>query len=236
MKTKPDLFYGFMGWTYNSYMDTPPHNGYYILHSWAKDFATKEEKNPLDCERSFVFTSNVDGHFRKAGFDKVAEIHGCKLRWHCSVPRRCEKETFGFDLAFRFPVDPVSRELPKEHHPICKFCKTRNARPNCMLFYDQNFFDATMNQYVEYNAWKTKMLEICNDKSKKVVVIELGCGTLIPTVRAEDDSFLLATENSTLIRINPDALTDACRNPEKTIRVPSGALAALERINAFLQG
>lgn len=52
----------------NLYRRTVPHEGLHILNRWA-------DRKPLG---AFVFTSNVDGQFQKAGFghDGVAEIHG----------------------------------------------------------------------------------------------------------------------------------------------------------------
>ena len=49
----PELAWGFYGHRYNLYQSTNPHVGYRILNNWVKKF-----KIP-----SFVFTSNVDGHF-----------------------------------------------------------------------------------------------------------------------------------------------------------------------------
>ena len=43
------------------YFETKPHQGFYILKNWVEQFQ-------LDY---FITTSNVDGHFQKAGFDKL---------------------------------------------------------------------------------------------------------------------------------------------------------------------
>src|SRR5215212_7825284 len=57
-KTDPHLAWGFYGHRMMLYRRTQPHPGYRVLRRWAD---TKELG-------SFVFTSNVDGHFQRAGF------------------------------------------------------------------------------------------------------------------------------------------------------------------------
>ena len=64
----PEFAWGFYGHRYNLYHNTTPHEGFHILRKWV----AKMRKG------HFVFTSNVDGHFQKAGFseDTVVECHG----------------------------------------------------------------------------------------------------------------------------------------------------------------
>ncbi|TRC20635.1 NAD-dependent deacetylase, partial [Mannheimia haemolytica] len=59
----------------NQYRQAEPHQGYAILKRWA------ESKQ----HGYFVFTSNVDGHFRKAGFseDRIYECHGTLDHLQC---------------------------------------------------------------------------------------------------------------------------------------------------------
>src|SRR5437867_3702542 len=56
----PAQAWGFFGHRLNLYRDTAPHAGFQILRRWA-------ESRPAGY---FVFTSNVDGHFTRAGFDE----------------------------------------------------------------------------------------------------------------------------------------------------------------------
>ena len=66
--TEPHKFWYFYGHRYNIYNKNKPHNGFKILldicHNLKKEY--------------HVCTSNVDGHFLKAGFDKnkVTEMNG----------------------------------------------------------------------------------------------------------------------------------------------------------------
>ena len=71
----PALAWGFYGHRLELYRKTKPHDGYAILHRWAK-------AKGKDC---FVFTSNVDGQFQKAGFpaSRIVECHGSIHHLQC---------------------------------------------------------------------------------------------------------------------------------------------------------
>ena len=64
---QPELAWGFYGHRLDLYRKTVPHAGFGILKKW-----TDAKKG------SWVFTSNVDGQFQKAGFakDQIHECHG----------------------------------------------------------------------------------------------------------------------------------------------------------------
>src|SRR5215213_3373645 len=57
----PAVGWGFYGHRLNLYRATRPHQGFDILLRWATS-------RPADMAACFVFTSNVDGHFQRAGF------------------------------------------------------------------------------------------------------------------------------------------------------------------------
>jgi NAD-dependent SIR2 family protein deacetylase len=66
-----------------------------------------------ECSQSFVFTSNIDGHFKHAGFkeDEVAEIHGSLMEWQCRTPHMCSKEVWTLEPDFRFEVALLKFDL-----------------------------------------------------------------------------------------------------------------------------
>jgi len=72
----PQQAWGFYGHRAKLYSSTRPHKGFAAMKQFcdSKDF--------------FVFTSNIDGQFQKAGFDddKVYECHGSLGFYQCSVP------------------------------------------------------------------------------------------------------------------------------------------------------
>lgn len=73
----PEFAWGFYGHRLNLYNRTTPHDGFAILRRWAAC-------RPYG---SFVFTSNVDGQWQKAGFDAVLECHGSR-QGACYHPAR----------------------------------------------------------------------------------------------------------------------------------------------------
>ena len=70
--TDPPFAWGFYGHRLNLYRRTEPHEGFAILGRWAERMSAG----------AFVVTSNVDGHFQRAGFDpeRVVEVHG-SIHW-----------------------------------------------------------------------------------------------------------------------------------------------------------
>ena len=72
----PQLAWAFYGHRLNLYTDTTPHDGFKMLLELVK---TKNDNY-------FIFTSNVDGQFQKAGFaqDKIYEVHGSIHHLQCT--------------------------------------------------------------------------------------------------------------------------------------------------------
>ena len=72
----PELAWGFYGHRMGLYRRTEPHEGFAILRRWA-------DRMPRG---GFVYTSNVDGHFQRAGFDPDADRRGPRdHRRRCSA-------------------------------------------------------------------------------------------------------------------------------------------------------
>src|SRR5205807_506106 len=71
----PPLAWGFYGHRLGLYRRTRPHRGFAILRRWG-------ERMPAG---AFVYTSNVDGQFQRAGFDPetVVECHGSIHSMQC---------------------------------------------------------------------------------------------------------------------------------------------------------
>ena len=74
---EPRRTWGFYGYRYHLYQNTTPHKGFALLKSWQDGKATP----------GFVYTSNVDGQFQKAGFaaDQIYECHGSILHLQCCM-------------------------------------------------------------------------------------------------------------------------------------------------------
>lgn len=177
-KKDPKLAWGFYGHRLDLYRKINPHQGFELLRTIAE-----EENLPY-----FIFTSNVDGQFQKAGFDdqNIYECHGSIHHLQCSIP--CSKQIWSAET-----LQPVIEselcqwqgDLPK-----CPNCGAL-ARPNILMFDDYHWIsDRQEQQRQRMDKWVRP--------HRNILVIEMGAGTAIPTVRYFSERF-----SPTLIRINP---------------------------------
>jgi NAD-dependent SIR2 family protein deacetylase len=210
-RTDPELAWGFYGHRLELYRRTRPHAGYAILAQWFGRMP----------QGGFVYTSNVDGHFQRAGFpgDLVYEVHGAIDFLQCTAD--CGVGIFPAD-GWTLRIDESSmRALPPL--PACPRCQSL-ARPNVLMFGDGQW-DPTRSdaQRQRLRSWLRSLA------GARLVVLECGAGTAVPTVRiaCEDLTRQLA---GTLIRINP-------REPDVPpgqISLPMPALEALQALQERL--
>ena len=210
-KRDPELAWGFYGHRLNLYRATKPHDGFAILQRWT------ETKN----RGSFVFTSNVDGQFQKAGFDDLAtvECHGSISHLQCTKP--CRQDIWdGHELHIDVDDGTMRAVSPL---PTCPECGAL-ARPNVLMFNDWNWLPHRMSdQERRFASW----LETLG--GARLVIIEIGAGSAVPTVRFTSERLASRTD-ATLIRINPREP----QVPSGQIGVPLGALEALQTIDRHL--
>lgn len=185
-KENPKLAWAFYGHRLKMYKETIPHEGFYIL------------KRLGESKRGgyFVFTSNVDGQFQKAGFDekKIVEIHGSIHYLQCIVP--CTDDIWSADRV-DIEIDMENFEA-EEPLPKCIHCG-KIARPNILMFGDWEWIPhRTEGQEFLFENW----LEKIEDMGYKLVIIEIGAGKAVPTVRLTSER-IADRLGGTLIRINP---------------------------------
>ena len=181
--------------TYSRY---EPHKGYTDLLNLNKDM--------------FVVTSNVDGHFERAGFDpeKIVEIHGDLKTMQCS--KFCCRETWAMP-EWDEEIHQYS-EIPK-----CPHCAAV-LRPQVMMFNDPYFYyNKVDDQLARYRAWE--------ESKRNIVGIELGAGTSIPSIR-----IFGAERTQKLIRINP---YDAEITRSQDISIPTTAVEGIEILFSILK-
>ena len=202
-RANPELAWGFYGHRLNLYRSTQPHEGFQILRRWAD---TKPHG-------AFVYTSNVDGQFQKAGFvdSQIHECHGSIHHLQCT-DSICGTVWPATD--FYPEVELASCRMTGEL-PRCPACR-KLARPNILMFGDSDWIpDRYDQQYQALTDWLRK--------PKDLVVIEMGAGLAVPTVR-----YFGEYQGVPLIRIN-------VRDPEgernNVLGLPMGALEALSRID-----
>ncbi len=211
-KTNPNLAWGFYGHRLHLYRDTNPHDGFRILREIC-------DKKP---DGYFAFTSNVDGQFQKAGFDreKIVECHGSIHSFQCSEP--CTKEIWrGDDI--NIDVDE-STMLAADPLPKCPHCGAL-ARPNILMFGDWSWLSYRSDlQEKRMYDWLDSL------KGKKLVIIEIGAGKAVPTVRYQSESSSIR-RNAKLIRINPRE-SDV---PAGNISLPLPAFEGIKNISMALK-
>jgi NAD-dependent SIR2 family protein deacetylase len=206
----PDLAWGFYGHRLALYRETVPHEGFALLREWGA---------AMD-QGCFVFTSNVDGQFQKAGFDPRAiyECHGSIHHLQCLEP--CCSKIWAAD-EFVPDVDASACRLRNEP-PRCPECGGL-ARPNILMFGDWGWVERRSEmQAARLEAWLQKV--------RRPLVIELGAGTAIPSVRHFEQS--VVQRGGRLVRINPREFAVA-NAPD--VGIGAGALEGLRVIAAEVQ-
>ncbi|MEJ2202294.1 MAG: Sir2 family NAD-dependent protein deacetylase [Desulfuromonadaceae bacterium] len=207
----PAFGWGFYGHRTNLYRSTAPHAGFALLRRWA-------EERDLD---SFVVTSNVDGHFQKAGFgeDQILEVHGSIHHLQCLKP--CSMNIW--DNREDIPVDLET--MRAAHIPLCPHCGDA-ARPNILMFGDYSWIsNRSQGQEMRFQLF------LDQHRDHPTLVVEMGAGTAIPTIRHLSER-LGQRSGTTVVRINP-------REPQiraPHISIPNGALAGLSDIDRALTG
>lgn len=193
----PTLAWGFYGHRLDLYRRTVPHAGFAVLRGWG----------------ARVFTSNVDGQFQRAGFADVAEVHGSIHHLQCVEP--CTDEVWAADDVV-IEVDPETMRAVSPL-PSCRDCGGP-ARPNILMFGDWAWVPGRSQRQLDaLTEWRRGR--------RNLVVLELGAGLAVPTVRRQAE--LASAASGALIRINP-------REPDvrhgRGVSLRMGALEALQAL------
>ncbi len=165
---------------------------------------------------SFVFTSNVDGQFQKAGFseERIMECHGSIHHLQCidncqGMIWSADGTEVGISEDFR-AYDPL---------PACPFCGAV-ARPNILMFNDYGWeYARTDGQRERLVKW----MDTIEEEGGRLAIVEMGAGTAVPTVRNTSEQ-IAARFDVPLIRINPRESFGA------EIALSMGAQEALQQI------
>jgi NAD-dependent SIR2 family protein deacetylase len=208
-RENPHLAWAFYGHRLNLYRNTVPHHGFDQLLEIGSS-------KPYGY---FVFTSNVDGQFQKAGFaqERVVECHGSIHHFQCTAG--CTAEIWDADNETVSIEEKTFRAL--EPLPSCRNCSAL-ARPNILMFGDWSWLGhRTDGQHRRFDAWLNEVAGC----SARLAVIELGAGRAIPTVRHTSERVLQRIKGM-LIRINPRE----DNVPAGQIGLPFGAAEGVRRI------
>jgi NAD-dependent SIR2 family protein deacetylase len=203
----PRLAWGFYGHRLALYRRTVPHAGFSLLQRWG--------------ERSLhglaVFTSNVDGQFQRAGFapELIHECHG-SLHW-LQCLRGCGQAPL--------PADDLTPQIDEAECrwlgelPACPRCGVL-LRPNLLMFGDWGWVSE------RYDAQEQRLARWLA-RVERPVVIEIGAGTDIPSVRHFGQQ-LVAHRGGQWVRINPREPAVAA---SLGVGLAMGALPALQALS-----
>jgi len=202
----PAFAWGFYGHRTNLYRETVPHAGFHILRELITYLSLS----------AFVVTSNVDGQFQKAGFDEeeILEVHGSIHHLQCSVP--CSRSIW--ENREQIPVNTDT--MRAKHFPRCIRCGAV-ARPNILMFGDWSWISDRSDRQ------RQRFDKFIGANVTSIVVVELGAGTAIPTIRNLGEQ-LGRRYGAKVIRINP---REAEIDPPH-VSLSLGALDGLRKIAA----
>ena len=145
----------------------------------------------------FVITTNVDGRFEEAKFDKekLFKVQGDYSLFQCSLP--CKQETFYNEKEIREMVKSrKDLKIPKELIPKCPHCG-RNMSMNLRC---DNTFVQDDNWYYSMDRYK-KFLD--ESKNKNILFLELGVGYNTPAIiKYSFWDMALKNENSIYASVN----------------------------------
>lgn len=159
----PRQAWGFYGHRLQLYRRTKPHAGFDILRQLGEQLT----------HGYFVYTSNVDGQFQRAGFDsqRIHECHGSIHFTQCLM--NCTQQVYPAEnLAINIDEDTCQWLGPL---PLCRSCGSP-LRPNILMFDDWHWNDRRQAQQ------ETRLFDWLQ-QVEKPLVIELGAGSHIATVR-----------------------------------------------------
>ena len=209
-KSRPELAWGFKSHFYKIMNELEPHNGYHELLESIQD--------KYDY---FVATSNIDGYFKRAGFDqnKIYEVHGSVNYLQC-MDKNCNNLN-GVTHAENLPTYNKDTFIA-DWLPKCKYCN-KMSRPNVSMFGDVEFYGKPYeHQRKRLNDWLSNIKK----NNKKLVILEIGCGINPHSLRMSNGKMMsgewkmpVFDNNIGTIRLNPNDEQEE----KETIHISMGA-------------
>ena len=213
-RENPKLAWGFYGHRCKLYLNTKPHIGYYIIKKWTEQFSLP----------SFVFTSNVDGHFAQVGWaNQLIECHGSLMQLQCI--QNCGQPIWEFKKNYAKKLEISMESLTcTSPLPTCPSCGSI-ARPNILMFSD---FYWNPSNYLKQEKKLSWWLE--KHANAKLLIFEFGAGLGVPTVRSFCEK-IQQKYGCSMFRFNP---RDS-EAPKSVKTIPMKAKDALLLLNQKIQ-
>lgn len=182
----------------------------------------QELYNIVNKKEYFVITTNVDGQFEKAGFDKdkLFIVQGDYGFLQCEDACH-NKLYYNEEMVEKWLKNTKNCKIPSDLVPKCPVCGENmdmNLRKDANFVQDENWY----NQSEKYEDFLNKT------KENKVVLLEIGVGFNTPgIIRFPFEQIVYNNLKSTLIRINKDY-------PQTMLEIDSRAILFDEDINKII--
>lgn len=216
------LAWGYSVTRYKAFEEATPHAGYSMILSWQKPLA--------------IFTSNIDSHFHRTILGRggvhakvpLVEYHGSMRHVQCHRNCRGSVAPAQHDVVANTVVDAVSGQA-EVLYPKCENCGALQ-RFNVCLIADTHF-----NSELRDEQLKAFHRFVYHWQQTDLVVLEIGAGKAIPTVR-DMSEMLLFEKGASLIRINlDDPELPTAPEDEQSVSLQGGALEMLRAIDAKMK-
>ena len=221
----PHLAWGYSAYIYRAFKQAEPHAGYHIMKKWG------EEKRGGYA----VFTSNIDGHWRKVLCDvlksvPLVEYHGTVDYMQCHTDCRDQIWDTDYATVAATKIDPETGRALTDR-PSCPSCGGPARFNVCLIADDHYNADERSNQLTLWDKYVAKVKKT----HKNVVIVEVGAGQSIPTVRRKSAE-LTRLLGAKLVRINLDeaeldSKVDVRHLIDTHMHVSIGGLGALEALS-----
>jgi NAD-dependent SIR2 family protein deacetylase len=179
---------------------------------WARHILTIRHRYPagqpyldlfqlLGHRKHFVFTTNVDGQFAKAGFDpeRICSPQGDYAFFQCSRP--CSDTLYPNKELVEEMVASMREDEFAIPSALVPHCPTCGAVMEANVHKNSNFVSAPWHR--QYEALQQFLKQ---HSAGKIVLLELGVGfSTAGIIRRPFDRIVASTPNVTLIRVNLDA-------------------------------
>ena len=187
----------------------------------------KELYELVKSRRYFVITTNVDGQFRKAGFDpdKIFEVQGDYGLMQCAVG--CHPKVYSDKEAVENILHHSHNlTVDTEYVPVCPVCggdMDVHVRKNGYFVQDDNW-DKAAERYEEF-------MRNYADRGK-VVLLELGIGFNTPTIiRFPFERVTFHNPQATLVRLNSEYPHGMKETAERTIPFTENMQRVVDALN-----
>jgi len=259
LENDPNLAWSFWFYQLLRYKQVTPHKGYHLLQEISSNKKFR-----------FSLTSNIDGHWKRSGFPEqlLYECHGRVSHFQCGHSRKaslllglvlglnenqmCSNDAIwedndlnveiatGEDGLPRVKSSPGSTSPALPENLRCKVCKGY-IRPNVKMFEDFGFNSEIVD---EQNQRFKQWLQEVEEAKAKLVILEIGAGTILPAIRGKSEKIARRFGTSTvLIRINPvlfeandvKQVSATGDLPYRQISLPMDALTAISRLYEFIK-